>query len=183
MITQEFDILHYWVVCCFFCSLTVLDIILLLLLYGCQVGFDSLRPHGLCQASLSFTISRSLPKFISIDSVMPSNHLLTLFTHFMIIFISTNAPILPLRNRSIFCIGRAWINWCQCNLTSVVIIVCVCRCFFHSLIYSLTIVFWVLPRHWGNRHERTSLETVPISVDKKQGSSQVHKEFECRVMG
>ena len=27
------------------------------------------------QASLSFTISRSLPKFMSIESVMPSNHL------------------------------------------------------------------------------------------------------------
>ena len=29
-----------------------------------------------CQASLSFTISRSLLKFMSIESVMPSNHLI-----------------------------------------------------------------------------------------------------------
>ena len=29
-----------------------------------------------CQASLSLTISRSLPKFMSIASVMPSNHLI-----------------------------------------------------------------------------------------------------------
>ena len=29
-----------------------------------------------CQTSLSFTISRSLPKFMSIESVMPSNHLI-----------------------------------------------------------------------------------------------------------
>ena len=29
-----------------------------------------------CQASLSPTISRSLPKFMSIESVMPSNHLI-----------------------------------------------------------------------------------------------------------
>ena len=29
-----------------------------------------------CQASLSFTISWSLPKFMSIESVMPSNHLI-----------------------------------------------------------------------------------------------------------
>ena len=29
-----------------------------------------------CQASLSFTISQSLPKFMSIDSVMPSSHLI-----------------------------------------------------------------------------------------------------------
>ena len=36
---------------------------------------DSLRPHG-CQASLSFTISHSLLKLMSIDLVMPSNHLI-----------------------------------------------------------------------------------------------------------
>ena len=38
---------------------------------------DSLWPHGLAQqASLSFTISRSLLKLISIELVMPSNHLI-----------------------------------------------------------------------------------------------------------
>ena len=40
---------------------------------------DSLRPHGLTaarQASLSFTISWSLPKLMSIESVMLSNHLI-----------------------------------------------------------------------------------------------------------
>ena len=39
---------------------------------------DSLWPHGLQahQASLSFTISQSLLKLISIESVMPSNHLI-----------------------------------------------------------------------------------------------------------
>ena len=31
---------------------------------------------AVCQASLSLTISQSLPKFMSIDSVMPSNHLM-----------------------------------------------------------------------------------------------------------
>ena len=38
---------------------------------------NSLRPHGLqqCHTSLSFTISWSLLKLMSIDSVMPSNHL------------------------------------------------------------------------------------------------------------
>ena len=38
---------------------------------------NSLRPHGLqrCQASLSCTISWSLLKFMSIESVIPSNHL------------------------------------------------------------------------------------------------------------
>ena len=39
---------------------------------------NSLRPHGLkaCQASLSITNSRSLLKLMSIESVMPSNHLI-----------------------------------------------------------------------------------------------------------
>ena len=39
---------------------------------------DSLWPHGLAEdhASLSFTISQSLLKFMSIESVMPSNHLI-----------------------------------------------------------------------------------------------------------
>ena len=37
---------------------------------------DSLRPHGLQQASLSITNSRSLLKLMSIESVMPFNHLI-----------------------------------------------------------------------------------------------------------
>ena len=45
---------------------------------GCSVVSDSLRPRGLqhTQASLSFTISRSLLKLMSIESVMPSNRLI-----------------------------------------------------------------------------------------------------------
>ena len=49
------------------------------LLFSCSVTSDCLQPHGLtaaCQASLSFTISWSLLKLISIESVMPSNHLI-----------------------------------------------------------------------------------------------------------
>ena len=42
--------------------------------------FNSLRPHGphaaACHTSLSFTISRSLLKLMSIELVMPSNHLI-----------------------------------------------------------------------------------------------------------
>ena len=47
------------------------------LLFSCQVMSDSatLRTAA-CQAPLSFTISQSLPKLISIQSVMPSNHLI-----------------------------------------------------------------------------------------------------------
>ena len=48
------------------------------LFFICWVMSSSLWPHGLQhpQASLSFTISQSLLKFISTDSVMLSNHLI-----------------------------------------------------------------------------------------------------------
>ena len=52
----------------------------LLLLFSCQVMSDSLEPHGPHQASPSFTISQSLPKFMSIESVMPSNHLILCYS-------------------------------------------------------------------------------------------------------
>ena len=46
-------------------------------LFSCSVMSTSLQPHGLQhQASLFFTISRSLLKLVSIESVMPSNHLI-----------------------------------------------------------------------------------------------------------
>ena len=37
-----------------------------------------MQPHGLaeCQASLSFTVSQSLPKLMSFELVIPSNHLI-----------------------------------------------------------------------------------------------------------
>ena len=42
-----------------------------------QVVSDSLQPHGLRhQAPLSFTVSRSLPKFMPLESVMRSSHLI-----------------------------------------------------------------------------------------------------------
>ena len=43
-----------------------------------SVVFDSLQPHGIaaCQASLSITNSWNLLKLRSIESVMPSNHLI-----------------------------------------------------------------------------------------------------------
>ena len=44
--------------------------------FSCSVMSDSLRPHGLQQASLSITNSHSLPILMSIESVMPSNQLI-----------------------------------------------------------------------------------------------------------
>ena len=48
------------------------------LLFSCQAVCDSSRPSwtAACQASLSLTISWSLPKFMSIDLMMPFNHLI-----------------------------------------------------------------------------------------------------------
>ena len=49
---------------------------LLIALFSCSVVSDSVTPWiAACQAFLSFTVSWSLPKLISIESVMPSNHL------------------------------------------------------------------------------------------------------------
>ena len=45
------------------------------LLFSHQVVSNSLQSHGL-KPSLSLTISQSLPKFMSIESVMSSNHLI-----------------------------------------------------------------------------------------------------------
>ena len=47
--------------------------------FSCSVMSDSFQPHGLaaaCQASLSITNSQNLLKLMSIESVMPSNHLI-----------------------------------------------------------------------------------------------------------
>ena len=46
-------------------------------LFSCYVVSDSLQPHGLqhTRIFLSFTVSRSLLKFMSIESVMPSTRL------------------------------------------------------------------------------------------------------------
>ena len=51
--------------------------------FSCSVMSDSATPWtAACQACLSFTISWSLLKLMSIDSVMPSNHItLCVFNH------------------------------------------------------------------------------------------------------
>ena len=47
---------------------------LLLFLYSVTEACQTLRVHGLCQASLSFIISKSVLKLMFIESVMPFNH-------------------------------------------------------------------------------------------------------------
>ena len=54
---------------------------ILQLLFSHQVVSDSSWPHGLQHARLPCpSLSGSLPRFMSIESVMPSNHLLVSFT-------------------------------------------------------------------------------------------------------
>ena len=50
--------------------------LLIIIIVVHSVRSDSLRPHGLQHASLSLTISWSLPKFMSIALVIPSSHLI-----------------------------------------------------------------------------------------------------------
>ena len=54
------------------------------------------------QASLSFTISQSLLKFVSIESVMPSNHLI--LCYLLLLLPSTFSSIRVLSNESALCI-------------------------------------------------------------------------------
>ena len=64
---------------------------------------DSLWPHGLAkQASLSFTISRSLLKLMSSESVMPSNHLI--LCHLLLLLPSIFPSIRVFSNESVLCI-------------------------------------------------------------------------------
>ena len=69
--------------------------------FSCSVVSDSLRPQGLTaahQASLSIANSRSLPKLISIESVMPSNHFI--FFHPLLLLPSIFPSIRVFANES-----------------------------------------------------------------------------------
>ena len=76
----------------------------LLLLFSHSVMSNSLWPHGLqhCQASLSFTISQSLLKFMFIELVMPLNHLILCHSLFLLPSIFANIKVFP--NESALCI-------------------------------------------------------------------------------
>ena len=68
------------------------------LMFSLSIVSDSLQP----QASLSFSISWSLLKLMSIESVMPSNHLI--LCHSLLLLPSTFASIKVFSNESAFCI-------------------------------------------------------------------------------
>ena len=65
---------------------------------------ESLRPHGLtvaCQASLSFTISQSLLRLTSIESMMPSSH--PIFCHSLFLLPSVFPSIRVFSYESTLC--------------------------------------------------------------------------------
>ena len=73
-----------------------------LLLFSHSVMSDSLRPHAPCQASSSFTISQSLLKFKSIESMTPSNHLILCHPLLLPPSIFPSLRVFP--NESLLCI-------------------------------------------------------------------------------
>ena len=79
--------LNIWSTCgslSLFCFISLPYFFLCLVIFNCTVVFQSLSHVQLFaapwtaarQASLSFIVSQSLLKFMSIESVMPSNHLI-----------------------------------------------------------------------------------------------------------
>ena len=85
---------------------------LLLVVIVHSVMPNSLQPHGLAhQASLSFTISWSLLKLISIDSVMPSDHLI--LCHPLLLLPSIFSSIRVFSNEMALPIG--WSNYWSFN--------------------------------------------------------------------
>ena len=70
--------------------------------FSCSVIFNSATPWTACQVSLSITNSRSLLKLMSIESVMPSNHLI--LCHPLLLLTSFFPRIRVFCNESIRCI-------------------------------------------------------------------------------
>ena len=138
---------------------------------------DSLWSHAwtaALQASLSFTVSRSLLRFMSIESVMPSNHLIlchpllllpSIFPHIRIfsksqlfasggqsIGASASAPVLPMNIQDWFPLG--WTDLISLLFKGL------------SRVFSSTTVlrhqfFSVQPSLWSNSHIHTWLLEKP----------------------
>ena len=76
---------------------------------------DSVTPWtAACQASLSFTVSQSLVKLMSIESMMPSNHLILCHRFFLLPSIFRSIKVFC--NESVLCI--TWPKYWSFNLSS-----------------------------------------------------------------
>ena len=76
---------------------------------------DSLTPHGLQQGSLSSTISQSLLKLMSIESVMPSSHLILCRPLLLLPLVFPSIRVFS--NESVLCIRwpKYWNFSCSIN--------------------------------------------------------------------
>ena len=83
-----------------------ISLIILSVQFSCSVVSDSLIHHGL-QASLSITNSQSLLKLMSIESVMPCNHLI--LCRPLLLLPSIFPSIRVFSNESVLCI-----RWPKC---------------------------------------------------------------------
>ena len=79
-----------------------------MLIFSHYIASDTLLPHGL-QDSLSFTISQSLTKLMSIESVMLSNHLI--LCHPLLLLPSIFPSIWVFSSEST--ISIRWPNYCS----------------------------------------------------------------------
>ena len=148
-----------------------------LLLFSHSVVSDSVTPGTAArQASLSFTISQSLPKLMPIESVMPSNHpilchpllfLPSIFPSIRVFSItsggqsigaSASAPVLPMNIQ----------GWFSLGLTGLIST----HSKGHSRVFSSTVVwkhlffrthqfFSAHPSLWSNSHIHTWLLEKP----------------------
>ena len=83
---------------------TYSQFLLLLLLFSCSVMSDSETPWTAArQTSLFFTISQSLIKLMSIESMIPSNPLI--LCHLLLLLPSIFPSIVVFSNESALCIG------------------------------------------------------------------------------
>ena len=76
---------------------------------------DSLTPHGLQLGSLSYTISQSLLKLMSIESVMPSSHLILCRPLLLLPLVFPSIRVFS--NESVLCIRwpKYWNFSCSIN--------------------------------------------------------------------
>ena len=77
-------------------------LLLLLLLFSLPLQLFATPWTAACQASLSLTTSQSLPKFMSISSVMPSSHLILWCPFLLLSSIFPNIRVFS--NESVLCI-------------------------------------------------------------------------------
>ena len=87
---------------------------MLFLLFSCSVGSDSATPWAAAhQASLSFTISWSLLKLMSIKSVMPSNHLILCHP---LLFLPSIFPSIRVFSKEL-ALSIKWSKYCSFSLS------------------------------------------------------------------